>query len=265
MPLIAFTRDVSDRFAECELTHLAREPIDLARARAQHAAYEAALRACGCEVRRLGALHQQPDAVFVEDTALVLDELAVITRPGAKSRRPETDSVAAALGPLRPLRFLEEPATLDGGDLLVLGRRVFVGLTTRSNAAAVAQLGEWLEPLGYAVRGVAVSGALHLKSAVTPLEAGTLLVNPAWVDSAVFGEPVVVEVHPAEPQAANALALGRRAILPAAFPRTAGRVAALGLEVVPVEVGELAKAEGGVTCCSLIVPAQTRTRPARRE
>lgn len=265
MPRLALTRPVSDRFAECELTHLAREPIDVARARAQHAAYEAALRACGCEVRPLPTLHEQPDAVFVEDAAIVLDELAVIARPGAESRRAETASVAAALAPLRPLRFVSEPATLDGGDVLLLGRRVFVGLSSRSNAEAVAQLREWLEPFGYAVTGVAVSGALHLKSAATSLGAGTLLVNPAWVDPAVFGEPVVIEVHPGEPHAANALALDRRVILPAAFPRTAGRMSAFGLEVVPVEVTELAKAEGGVTCCSLIVGATRATLSTGKE
>ena len=251
--LVAYTRAVSPRLAACELTHLERTPIDVSRAAVEHAAYEARLASLGARICQLPPEPAMPDAVFVEDAAIVLDELAMITRPGAESRRPETASVAAALEPLRPLRFLAEPATLDGGDVLVLGRRVFVGLSSRSNEEAVAQLGEWLAPFGYAVLGVAVSGALHLKSAVTSLEAGTLLVNPAWVDPAAFGEPVVIEVHPGEPQAANALALERRVILPAAFPRTAGRVSALGLEVVPVEVTELAKAEGGVTCCSLIV------------
>jgi dimethylargininase len=251
--LVAFTRAVPDRLAACELTHLARQPIDVARARAQHAAYEDALRGCGCEVRALPPLPEQPDAVFVEDTAVVLDEVAVITRPGAESRRPETRSVATALAPLRPLRFVAEPGTLDGGDVLVLGRRVFVGLTTRSNAAAVGQLGEWLAAFGYAVRGVPVAGALHLKTAVTALGGGVLLVNPAWVDPAPFAAEEVVEVDPSEPHAANALAIDGRVILPAAHPRTAERVRALGLEVVPVEVSELAKAEAGVTCCSLLV------------
>ncbi len=253
MSLVAFTRAVPDRLAECELTHLARQPIDVARARAQHAAYGDALRACGCEVRALPPLPEQPDAVFVEDTAVVLDEVAVIARPGAESRRPETRSVATALAPLRPLRFVAEPGTLDGGDVLVLGRRVFVGLTTRSNAHAVAQLGEWLAAFGYAVRGVPVAGALHLKTAVTALGGGVLLVNPAWVDPAPFGAEDVLEVDPAEPHAANALAIGSRVILPAAHPRTAERVRALGLEVMPVDVSELAKAEAGVTCCSLIL------------
>lgn len=253
MKLVAVTRGVSDRFAECELTHLAREPIDVAKARAQHAAYEEALRACGCELRRLPPLHDQPDAVFVEDTALVLDEVAVITRPGAESRRAETRSVATALAPLRPLRFIAPPARLDGGDVLVLGRDVFVGLSRRSDAAAVAQLGEWLAPFGYAVRGVPISGALHLKSAVTPLGEGALLANPGWVDPILFGAQTVVYVHPAEPHAANALAIGDDVILPAAFPRTAERVRALGRTVLPVDVTEVGKAEGGVTCCSLIL------------
>lgn len=253
MVLVAFTREVSDRFAECELTHLAREPIDVAKARVQHAAYEDALRACGCEVRPLPPLHDQPDAVFVEDTALVLDEVAVITRPGAESRRGETRSVATALAPLRPLRFVAPPGTLDGGDVLVLGRDVFVGLSSRSDAAAIAQLGEWLAPYGYAVRGVPVSGALHLKSAVTSLGGGALLANPAWVDTAVFGAQAVVHVDPGEPHAANALAIGDQVILPAAFTRTAERVRALGRTVLPVDITEVGKAEGGVTCCSLVL------------
>lgn len=250
---IALTRAVGDSFAACQLTHLERVPIDLAVARRQHAAYEAALAACGCEIHRVAAAPELPDAVFVEDTAVVVDELAVMTRPGALSRRPEVASVAAELGRWRRLVAIEAPATLDGGDVLRMGRRLWVGLSSRSGREGVEQLAALLAPHGYEVRGTAVSGCLHLKSAVTAVADGLLLLNPAWVDPADFAGLDTIAVDPAEPHAANALQVGRRVIFPTAFPRTAARLAARGLELVTVDVSELAKAEGAVTCCSLLL------------
>jgi len=251
--LLAITRDVGPDLAACELTHLERVPIDPERAARQHAAYRAALRAAGCEVLELPALPGCPDAVFVEDTAVVVAELAVLAWPGAASRRGEVESIAEALAPHRELRRVEAPGTLDGGDVLVVGRRVFVGLSSRTTREGVAQLGALLAPLGYDVRGVAVSGCLHLKSAATRVGDELLLVNPAWVDPAAFAPLPHVPVDADEPCAANALRVGERVILPAAFPRTRERLEARGSTVVPVEVDELAKAEGGVTCGSLLV------------
>jgi dimethylargininase len=253
--LIALTRDVSPRLAHCELTHLSRNSIDVERARDQHLRYEDVLRSLGCEVRRVAAEPDLPDGVFVEDTAVVLDELAVIARPGAASRRGEVGSVAAALAPHRACRALEEPATLDGGDVLVVGRSVFVGLSTRTNREGAAQLGAALLPFGYSVLPLAVESCLHLKTAATRVAPSTVLLNPAWVDARAFRAFDLIEVHPDEPWGANALAVGPGVVHAAAFPRTGERLREHGLDVRALDVSELAKAEGGVTCCSLVFAA----------
>jgi len=250
---VAITRAVSPAIAACELTHLSRLPIDVERAREQHRAYERALIAAGGVVERLESDESMPDSVFVEDVAIVLDELAVITRPGAASRRHETAAVADALAEYRSLATIEAPATIDGGDVLVLGRDVFVGLSSRTNNAAVQQMRAILGPRGYAVHAVKVRGCLHLKSAVTALDDGTLLVNREWIDGKPFDRFSLVDVDPAEPAAANALRLPDRVVFPSAFPRTAERLAARGFRLEVVDASELAKAEGAVTCCSLIV------------
>ena len=251
--MLAITRGISPAFARCELTHLAREPIDLERARRQHAAYEAALRELGFRVEALPPLPEHPDCVFVEDVAVVLDEVAVIARPGAESRRGEESAVAEALAPHRPLVRVAAPGTLDGGDVLRLGRRVFVGRTPRSNADGRRQLRDLLAPHGYEVVEVEVRGCLHLKSAVTAIGDGAVLMHPPWIDTAPFAEVERVEVDPEEPYAANVLRIGDTVVMPAAFPRTAVRLASRGLYVRALEVDELAKAEGAVTCCSVLV------------
>ena len=252
MSLLALTRELSDRIVECELTHLAREPIDVARARAEHAAYEAALRALGCDVRRVPPAPELPDGVFVEDTAVVLDEVAVLCRPGAASRRPEVASVAAALARFRETAAVVSPGTLDGGDVLRAGRTLFVGRSARTNDAGIAQLRAAVGAYGYEVVPVDFSGCLHLKTAATLVAAGAALVNPAWVDPAALAPLRTVAVDPGEPMAANALLVGDALLYPAEFPRTRARLEAAGARVVTVPAGELAKAEGGVTCCSVI-------------
>ena len=256
--MIAVTRAVSPRLAECELTHLAREPIDIARACAQHAAYEQLLCTLGDEIVRLPPAPDLPDGVFVEDTALVLDEIAVITRPGARTRRLETSSVAALLAGYRGLRYLTPPATLDGGDVLGVGRTLYVGRSTRTNREGIEQLGDLLAPFDYRVVPVDFTGCLHLKSAVTEIGDALLLLNPAWVSSAPFAPLGVVLIDEREPHAANALRIGGTVVFPAHHPRTRERLVAQGLEVASVDCGELAKAEGGVTCCSLRFEAAAR-------
>ena len=250
---VAITRAVSSGLADCELTYQARVAIDLDLARAQHHAYEEALCAAGYRVERLDADAAMPDAVFLEDMAVVFDELAILTRPGADSRRRELPAVAAALAAYRPLREIQPPGTVDGGDVLVAGRRVFVGRSTRTNEAAAAQIQRMLKPFGYIIIQTDVRGCLHLKSAVTRLDDDRLLVNRAWIDAAAFGGFTLVDVAPEEPSAANVLRLADRVIAATAYPRTADRIAELGLRVDCVDASELAKAEGAVTCCSLIV------------
>ena len=250
---IAITRDISPRFAECEITHIERTPIDLDLARSQHRAYVNALRNLGCRVVELPAEADLPDSVFVEDTAFILPEVAVITRPGADSRRPETTSIIQALTPLIKLVCVREPATVDGGDVLVMGKRIFIGLSTRSNQEAIDQLNELLGEFGYSVSGVVLRDCLHLKSAVSRVDDKTLLINRNWADPAYFEEFDLIEVDPSEPHAANCLPVGNSIIFPAAFPKTAARLEDYGYQVIVLDVSELAKAEGAVTCCSLII------------
>jgi len=165
--LVAITRKVSPAIARCELTHLERQPINLETAVGQHAQYEQALRSLDVEIISLPAEPELPDSVFVEDAALVLDELAILTRPGAKSRRPEVESISRALGPYRDLVTIQAPGCLDGGDILQAGKMIYVGISTRSNTSAIQQMLMYLKQFGYQVKGIEVTGCLHLKSAVT--------------------------------------------------------------------------------------------------
>jgi dimethylargininase len=256
---LAITRGVSRSIIRCELTHLARTPIDVDRARRQHAQYESALKGLGAAVLSLPEEPDLPDSVFVEDTALVLDECAVILRPGAESRRPETRSIAQVLAPYRRLFEIQAPARVDGGDILRFGRHIYLGLSSRSDTNAAEQLQAVLEPLDYELHAVRVTGCLHLKSAVTQVAPDALLINPAWVDSAAFGgtagSPGVkfIEVDASEEYAANAVLINDSILYPSSFPKTQQRLAAAGLRLVVVDADELAKAEGAVTCCSLIL------------
>jgi dimethylargininase len=258
--LIAITRRVSPAIVRCELTHLRRAPIDVDVASSQHRAYETALASCGVEVRSLPADAELPDSVFVEDTAIVFDQCAVIARPGAESRRPETVAIARALAPHRKLFHLQTPGTVDGGDMLRVGNRVFVGRSTRTNRAGVEQLRTFLPPHGLAVEEIAIDGCLHLKSAVTQVAADTLLINPAWVSKAAFPGLKLIEVDPSEPSAANVLRICDPAtpdtiLYQPQFPRTLARLTRAGLRVVLVDLSELGKAEGALSCCSLIFRA----------
>jgi dimethylargininase len=249
---VALTRGVSPSLARCELTFLEREPIDVARAVAQHEDYCRLLARLGLELLSLPADPAHPDCCFVEDTAIVLDEIAVIARPGAPSRRGEVDAVAEALALHRPLARMAPPATLDGGDVLLAGRRLYTGITARTNLEGAQALQRAVAPFGYEVLPVPVGGCLHLKSAVTALDDDTVLANPDWLDLGPFRGLEVVPVAPGEPGAANVLRLGKALVAHAGFPRTNERIAARGLEIHPVDVSEFLKAEAGVTCKSLV-------------
>ncbi len=251
--IVALAREVSRSIADCELTHVERTPIDLAVARAQHASYLDALETLGVRVVRLPELADYPDAVFVEDTVLALDEVAVLTRPGAESRRGEVDAMGDAIAQFRPLLHLGAPATLDGGDVLRLGRTLYVGRTARTSEQGIEALRVLVAPFGYAVCEVAVAGALHLKTAVTQVSPDWILVNPAWVDADAFDGYDALTVDAEEPFAANAVLVNGAVVHSTAFPRTQEMLRAHGLRVVGVDASELAKAEGGVTCCSVSV------------
>ena len=253
---IAIVRGVPRSIDRCELTHLEREPIDYDLAEQEHAEYVRALAELGCRIVHLPPLDDLPDSVFVEDTAVVVNELAILTRPGAASRREEVDSMAMTLAEYRPIVRMVAPATLDGGDVLRVGKSVWVGLSQRTNQEGVDQLRSLLEPFGYRVQCLDLSGCLHLKTAVTnvrSVEEPLLLINPDWIDPEVFGGFETVAVHPSEPMAANALAIDGTVLFPARFDKTRKRLLDAGLSVRTVSAGELAKAEGGLTCCSVLV------------
>ena len=246
-------REPSEALERCALTYLARRPIDLAKARAQHAAYRSALEALGVEVAVLPAEPGLPDAVFVEDTAVVVDECAVITRPGLDSRRGEIGTVAAALGPLRPLVHVSAPGTLEGGDVLRAGRTLFVGQTPRTNAEGTRQLAACLEPHGYEVLAATPTGCLHLKSAVTFVGDETVLVNPDWIDVGLFSRWQCVPVAPEEPFGANALLVGDIVFTAASAPLTRRKLDALGFHTEVLDTSEFEKAEAALTCLSVMI------------
>lgn len=254
MPRIALTRPVSASLAHCELTYLDREPIDLERARAQHAAYEDVLRSIGFVIERLPTLDDQPDAVFVEDAAIALDEVAVVAPMGAPSRAGESASVAEALRRWLPVKYLSPPATLDGGDVLRVDRRLFVGCSRRTNGVAIDQLGQLLAPYGYEVIAVPVTGALHLKSACSYIGDNTLLANSEWLDLTPFQGMHLMSVDASEAWGASVLHVGNHIVMPAGFPRTCQMITLRGRQVHEVDLSELRKAEGGPTCLSILLP-----------
>jgi len=251
--LTAITRAVSPSINRCELTHLERQPIDFAKAVEQHTQYEACLRELGVSVVSLPAEPELPDSMFVEDPAVVVKEIAVMTRMGAGSRRNESKSLAEALAQFRPLRWMQPPATLEGGDVLRIGSALYVGLSARTNLEGITQLATALAPFGYSVRPVEVRGCLHLKSACCYAGDQAILANGDWIDTSLFDGLRVVNVPREEPRAANVLAIDETVVVPAAFPATMELLRRLGREVRTLDISELMKAEAGLTCSSILL------------
>ena len=250
----ALVRKPGLELERCALTFVERLPIDVARAREQHAAYVAALERAGWEVSFLPRMPDHADATFVEDAAVVLPELAVIPRLGDDRRRGETDSVRAALEPLRPLLELKPPTTLDGGDVLPVESVVYVGQSRRTNHAGLQALAHALFEHGYSVKAVEVLRCLHLKTACTSLGGDRVLANPSWIDMRRMRGIEMIEVHPDEPFGANVLALDQHVLASASHPRTNEGLARLGYTVETLELAELEKAEAGVTCLGILIP-----------
>jgi dimethylargininase len=249
--LSAITRGVSQSLGDCELSYLSRERIDVERAVAQHRLYEQKLVQLGVRVHALPAQADLPDCVFVEDPAVVFDECAVMTM-GIESRRRERDGLAPFLSEFRALKRLCEPARLEGGDVMRVGRTLYVGESGRTNAAGREQLRKILSPFDYEVRAVKVHGCLHLKTGCSYLGRGVMLANSAWVDAAQFVEFELLEVPQDEPWAANALVIGETVLLPEGFPQTRALIEQRGFQVETIDVSELMKAEAGLTCMSII-------------
>jgi dimethylargininase len=236
-----------------ERTFVPQAPIDPALADEQHLRYCQLLARCGAEVVTLPALADLPDSTFVEDTAIVLDEVAVLCSMGAPSRRGEPPFVEKELARFRQIARIELPATIDGGDVLQLGRRIFVGRSSRTNDAALGCLAQLGRRFGYEVTPIRVRGCLHLKTACTALPDGRLLVNKAWIDPAPLAAQGIVEVPPTEPWGANVLAVGDAVIIEASHAATAELLDHVGYRVQRTNLSEFSKAEGGVTCLSLLV------------
>jgi dimethylargininase len=252
MPLTAITREVSESINNCELSFHARQLIDVPKAIAQHRAYQDCLGELGVCVVSLPAQPDLPDAVFVEDPALVLDEVAVVSNMGAASRRPEARTLAETLSRYRPIKFLVAPATLDGGDVMRVGRSLFVGLSQRTNREGVAQLTDILRPYNYAVQPIDVRGCLHLKSAGSYVGRNTILLNRSLLDAEPLRDFELLDVPDEEPSAGNALLVEDVVIISASFPKTRSLLEGRGFHVRTIDLSELEKAEAGVTCTSLI-------------
>jgi dimethylargininase len=263
--LTAITRAVSPAINRCELTFLARRPIDVARAQEQHGRYRSLLAELGVRVIALAGEPDLPDSSFVEDPVVVVDEIAVINRMGAESRRSEAESLARALAPFRRLYRMREPATLEGGDVLRMGRRVFAGRSPRTNDEGIAQLADALRPFGYSVEPVELRASMHLKSGCSALSDRAILANRAWIDASRFTGFEIVDAAPAEPGAANVLRIGQTVIMAECFPETRRIVEGLGYAVRTLDISELMKAESALTCSSVLFEALTAGQPAATE
>ena len=250
--LRAITHKVSPRIAECQLTFIDRSPIDLQLAVSQHDNYCAVLNKLGAVVTKLSANESYPDSCFVEDTAIVVDELAIICSMGVSSRRGETRLIERELSKYRETVRIPLPATIEGGDVLRVGKKVFVGQSSRTNLQGIEKLAKILEPLGYRVTEVRTKGSLHLKSACTAIDDETLFVNPEWIDLDALRGFRLVSTPPEEPWSANVLRVGTTLCLQAGFPKALELIRRVAEKVLVVDTSELRKAEAGLTCSSII-------------
>jgi dimethylargininase len=250
--LTALTRGVSPTLGDCELEYHDRQPIDVAKAVEQHRAYQACLADLGLRVVSLPANPECPDGVFVEDPAVVTDEIAVMNRMGSVPRRKEVPSLAEALSQFRPLKWLRKPATLEGGDVMRIGKTLYVGISRRTNREGASQLAELLEPFGYRIVPVPVDGCLHLKSACCYLGDDRILANREWIESGALDDFQTIDVPADEPSSANVLRIGDTVLIPSAYPKTRELLQQSGYKVRPIDTSELLKAEAGVTCMSIV-------------
>lgn len=249
---IALTRRVSPSITRCQLTYMERDVIDLDRARRQHAAYEDALRAMGATVVSAPAHDDQPDCVFVEDTALVLDGVAILARMRRPSRAPETELLHHLLATQRPVEVIQAPGAFEGGDAFVVDKTIFIGLSTRTNAEGVEQVRAIAAEHGYTTVAVETPGCLHLTTGASLLTDGLILANPRWVDIDKFKPFEVLPVDESEPWAANTLRLNGQTLMGDCFPRTRERIEARSVRTRTTDISEFMKAEAGLTCMSLL-------------
>jgi dimethylargininase len=249
----AIVRQPGGDLSACELSYQQREPIDAQRLAAQHADYVAALRAAGLNVITLPALPEFPDSVYVEDTAIVLDEVAIMTRPGVPSRIGEVEPMARILEPLRTILTMEAPSALDGGDVCLHAGVLHVGQGGRTNHAGLKELAHLVLDHGYRVKAVELGDCLHLKSAMSSLPDGRVLIHRDWLNLSRVEHSGIIEAHPSEPCGANVLTVGEHVICSSAYPRTNQRLSDEGFSLLEVNLSEVHKMEAAVTCPSLIL------------
>ena len=252
---IAIVREVSNSYSECLLQYQQRRPIDVGLAKVQHRAYVDALTGLGLRVVVLPADHRFQDACFVEDAAVVLDEIAVITRMGAERRNGEQQAVARCLAQWRELVHMEPPAQLEGGDVLRVGKFLFVGESSRTTREGIEFLKEVAGNRGYQVIAVPVHGALHLKTVVTAVAPTTIIAAPSMLPELKPYLPgfSIIEVPEEDAAAANVLSRGKAVLLSEGHPTVAAQLARLGLTVTELDISEFRKGEGGLTCLSIII------------
>ena len=250
--LRALVRPPGDSFARAISAQEPRPTIDPGMARQQHAVYCAALRQAGVEVLELAADERYPDGCFVQDTAVIFEGLAVVARFGVESRQSEQQAVRQALQGHKRLVEIRAPATLEGGDVLAIGNKLFVGLSTRTDRGGFVQLRDLVELEGGSVEALQVPEGLHLLSGCTYLGQGVVLAIDLYADLPAFAGLDVIGVPSKESYAANALGLGDYVLLPEGYPQTAARIRERGFEILGVPLSEFAKADGGATCLSLL-------------
>ena len=250
--LLAITHLPSPELQHCELTFLKSEPISMEIANLQHQTYRAMLERCGAKVIVLDENLACPDSVFVEDPIIVFDEVAVLTSMGVESRRKESEAMERVFSKYRKIERIVLPAKIEGGDVLKIGKKIFVGESARTNKEGIEALARIIEPLGYTVIPVRVFGCLHLKTGCTALDEQTLLINSAWVDASAFEGFNKIEVPHDEPFGANVLKIGTILCMNEAFPKSIAFIKSLGYTVDSCNISEFVKAEAGLTCMSVL-------------
>jgi len=249
----AITRSISDRFQEAVTLAPALEPINVSLARKQHSAYVAALRFLGLTVTELPPLAEHPDCCFVEDCAIYAEGVALITQLGAPSRQGEESTVADALAPFARIERMTAPATLDGGDCMRVGKRWYVGQSARTNAAGIAKVRAVFEPLGFEIDEVPLNNVLHLKCVCSPLGDNCILLAHGSLPRHTFRGVEVVEIPEDETYAANCVRVHDTVLVSRGFPNAATALKAAGFTVLPLEMSEIKKADGSLTCLSILL------------
>jgi dimethylargininase len=261
----AITRGVSRKIAACELTYRSREEVNYEKAATQLERYCELLREWGLDLMPLAASDSYPDCCFVQDTAVVLDEVCIIASMGAPARRGEVSEIEKLITPFRTIRRIFSPATLDGGDVVQFGKRLFVGLSSRTNARGIAALGRIVEAFGYTVVPVTVKGGLHLTTGCGIVNDETVLLNPRWLDASAFKGLRQLHVSEKEPWAANTIRVDDAVCLEEGAPRTLDLVQPHVGSIDTLDISEFRKAEGSLSCLSLIFKEALQNQDANEQ